>query len=84
VLSAATAGPFPFPSFPWQTAQYASNISLPEAGEVFVIGARLTVVWLCVINAVVENSAADNNVLVRSVLRVVSELNIRITSNSVF
>src|SRR5713226_2710719 len=43
VLSADAAGPFPLPSFPWQAAQYCSNISLPDAGEVGLIGSFLTV-----------------------------------------
>src|SRR5208283_6156876 len=33
-FSALAAGPPPLPSVPWQTAQYAMYISLPDTGDV--------------------------------------------------
>src|SRR5271166_5637462 len=38
VFSALAAGPPPLPSVPWQTAQYAVYISLPDTGDVDCIG----------------------------------------------
>src|ERR1039457_5561413 len=37
-FSALAAGPPPLPSVPWQTAQYAVYISLPDTGDVDLIG----------------------------------------------
>src|SRR5262252_8145016 len=34
IFSAATAGPPPLASVPWQTAQYVVNISFPDDGDV--------------------------------------------------
>jgi uncharacterized membrane protein len=43
---AGAAGPFPFPSVPWQAAQYWTNISLPDAALVRLIGVFLISVLL--------------------------------------
>src|SRR5208282_2439119 len=40
-FSASAAGPFPLPSLPWQTAQYAVYISWPDAGDVGCTGTYL-------------------------------------------
>src|SRR5208337_2023881 len=44
-FSALAAGPPPLPSVPWQTAQYAVYISLPDTGDVDLIGTCLMVVF---------------------------------------
>ena len=50
---ADAAGPFPAPVVPWQEAQYAMNISLPEAAftfgnvDFFVAGLGDWLAWSC-------------------------------------
>src|ERR1035438_10310793 len=50
-LSALAAGPPPLPSVPWQTAQYAMYISLPDTGDVGLTATCLMVLagalWSC-------------------------------------
>src|SRR5450759_5119494 len=49
-FSALAAGPPPLPSVPWQTAQYAVYISLPDTGDMVLIGTCWMTfsVWPCV------------------------------------
>src|ERR1039458_7403991 len=49
-FSALAAGPPPLPSIPWQTAQYALYISLPDTGDVDLTGTCFMTfcVWPCV------------------------------------
>src|SRR5450759_406993 len=49
VFNALAAGPPPLPSVPWQTAQYAVYMSLPDTGDMDLTGTCLMTffVWPC-------------------------------------
>src|SRR5208337_3275446 len=63
---ALAAGPLPLPSVPWQTAQYATYISLPDTGDVLFIGTCLMVLsgglwaWSCAATIPAPRTTAAN------------------------
>src|ERR1039458_2010822 len=63
---ASTAGPPPFPSAPWQTAQYVVYICFPDAADVGDTGTCLTTgpVW-AIPKAAVARSPATNATRIR-------------------
>src|ERR1017187_3187159 len=66
IFSALAAGPPPLPSVPWQTAQYAVYIPLPDAGDVNLTGTcSMTFsvgpgVWSCAATVPVNTIRAVN------------------------
>src|ERR1039457_5082988 len=65
-FSALAAGPPPLPSVPWQTAQYAVYIPLPDAGDVNLTGTYSMTfsvgrgVWSCAATVPVNTIRAVN------------------------
>src|SRR5581483_7110310 len=59
VLSASAAGPPPFPSLPWHTAQYVSYICFPDAAEVCFTGTCFTS-FFCWAKEKTTSSASTN------------------------
>jgi len=66
-FSAGVAGLDPFASFPWQTAQYAANISFPEVGDALAMGVFFIVAWFCCLatKVRVRNSIANKRVSIK-------------------